>query len=100
MNNLNRLSNSYEWVQGMGETAIMDKHGRITIPPKIRKIVDKKNFRVELIDKNTIVLKAINNKDELIQNIKKIKLSGDPERSGTDYSTIKKYYVGKVTEVS
>jgi DNA-binding transcriptional regulator/RsmH inhibitor MraZ len=42
MNNLNRLSNSNDWVMGIDETAIMDKRGRITIPPKIRKIFDKK----------------------------------------------------------
>ena len=70
----------------------MDDLGRITIPSEIRNIIDQKNFKIELKDKNTIILKAINDQDEFIQSIKEVNLSGDPERSGTDFSTVKDYY--------
>jgi bifunctional DNA-binding transcriptional regulator/antitoxin component of YhaV-PrlF toxin-antitoxin module len=82
---------------GVGETASIDERGRITIPSEIRKTIGKKEFNIQLIDKDTILLKAVNN-DDTLQKIQKIKLTGDPNRSQTDFSTVKDQYGGKKHE--
>ena len=64
----------------MGEIVEMDKRGRITIPAYIRKIIGKDKFRIELINKNTIVLKAVKDKYRLIKTIEGITLKGDEKR--------------------
>ena len=82
---------------GMGETATIDERGRITIPSDIRKTIGKKEFNIQLLDKDTILLKAVNNQDTL-QQIQKIKLTGNQENKDTDFSTVKDQYGGKKHE--
>jgi bifunctional DNA-binding transcriptional regulator/antitoxin component of YhaV-PrlF toxin-antitoxin module len=84
---------------GVGEITSMDERGRITIPSDIRKTIGKKNFKVELQDKDTIILKAINTQKDLIEKIQEIRLKGDPERRDTDFSTVKDRYGGKRLEI-
>lgn len=78
---------------GVGETATVDERGRITIPSEIRNTIGKKEFNIQLIDKDTILLKAVNNID-LLEKIKAIKLEGDPEKAQTDFSEVKDKYGG------
>ena len=78
----------------MGEIVEMDKRGRITIPAYIRKIIGKDKFRIELINKNTIVLKAVKDKYRLIKTIEGIKLKGDEKRVKIDAATVKDAYGG------
>ena len=83
---------------GVGETASIDERGRITIPSEIRKTIGKKDFKIELVDKDTIILKAVETRDDLIKKIMKIKLTGDPEKALTDFSTVKDKYGGRHVE--
>lgn len=76
---------------GMGEKTSMDERGRITIPSKIRETIGKKEFTIRLIDKQTIILEAIN-QENLLNEIKTIKLRGDPARAATDFSRVKDKY--------
>ena len=80
---------------GMGELASIDERGRITIPAEIRNIIGKKNFKISLIDKNTIMLKAIEEPGELIKRIEAIELTGDLERSSVDFQSVKGKFSGK-----
>jgi bifunctional DNA-binding transcriptional regulator/antitoxin component of YhaV-PrlF toxin-antitoxin module len=83
----------------MDKKTTMDEKGRITIPSDIRKTIGKKHFKVELQDRDTIILKVINTQNDFIEKIKEIKLKGDPERKDTDFSTIKDHYYGKSVEI-
>ena len=83
---------------GVGEKASIDERGRITIPSDIRKTIGKKKFEITLLDKDTIILKAIENHADIINRIQNITLTGDPERAGTDFSTVKDRYSGKHLE--
>jgi len=83
---------------GMGETASIDERGRITIPSDIRKTIGKKEFKIQLLDKSTIILKAVETQDDHIKRIEKIKLTGDPEKAQIDFSTVKDRYGGKHVE--
>jgi len=84
----------------MDKITSMDERGRITIPSDIRKTIGKKNFKVELQDRDTIILKVINTQNDIIEKIKEIKLKGDPERKDTDFSTIKDHYNNKSVEIN
>ena len=84
----------WAWVVGVGETVEMDNKGRVTIPANIRKIVGKGKFRVELGGKDTIILKAIGDRHELVKEIASIKLAGDEERVAVDVATVKDFYGG------
>ncbi len=83
---------------GVGEKASIDERGRITIPSDIRKNIGKKNFKITLLDKDTIILKAIENQTDIIEKIQNIILTGDPEKTSTDFSTVKDRYSGKRLE--
>lgn len=78
----------------MGQIVEMDSKGRITIPANIRKIVGKKVFRIELANKDTIILRAIEDKRDLVEKISSIKLVGDKERVSVDAATVKDLYGG------
>ncbi len=49
---------------------------------------------VELVDGDTILLKALRNRRELVERIKSIKLSGDAERAYVDAASIKHVLAG------
>ena len=83
---------------GMGELASFDERGRITIPAEIRSIVGKKDFKISLIDKDTIVLKAVEEPGELVKRIEEIELTGDLERSRVDFQSVKGKFSGKHVE--
>jgi len=82
----------------MGEKASIDERGRITIPSDIRKTLGKKKFKITLQDKDTIILKVIKNQTDIIEKIMSIQLTGDPEQTDTDFSSVKDRYSGKHLE--
>jgi DNA-binding transcriptional regulator/RsmH inhibitor MraZ len=84
----------WEWVVGVGETVEMDSKGRVTIPTSIRKVVAKSTFRVELMGKDAIVLRASEGRRDLVEKVKGIKLTGDRERACVDAATVRDYYGG------
>ena len=78
----------------MGEVVEMDSRGRVTIPAGIRKVIRRSRFRVELVDESTILLKAIEDRRELVERIASIKLTGDKRRASIDAATVKDAYGG------
>lgn len=84
----------YKWVVGVGETVEMDDKGRITLPVGVRRIVGKSVFKVELADKETIILKVLENKSKLVEKVKDIRLTGDKKRIYVDAAAVKDYYGG------
>lgn len=76
----------------MGELVKMDDRGRITIPSDIRGVVGKRSFRVELLDKDTIVLRAYEDRSGLVKKIVEIRLVGEMERTSVDAAIIKDLY--------
>lgn len=83
---------------GVGDKASIDERGRITIPSDIRKTIGKKKFKITLQDKDTIILKVIENKSDIIKKIQNIQLTGDPRQADTDFSSVKNRYSGKHLE--
>lgn len=83
---------------GVGDKASIDERGRITIPSDIRKTIGKKKFKITLQDKDTIILKVIENKSDTIKKIQNIQLTGDPRQADTDFSSVKNRYSGKHLE--
>ena len=81
------------WVVGMGEIVEMDCRGRITIPASIRRVVGRTRFKVELAGES-IVLKPVESRRELVEKIVSIRLSGDRERASVDAALIKDLYGG------
>jgi len=79
---------------GVGEIVEMDSKGRVTIPVNIRRIVGKKVFRVELAGKDKIILRAVEDKHELVKKIMNIRLTGDKERAFVDAASVKDFYGG------
>jgi DNA-binding transcriptional regulator/RsmH inhibitor MraZ len=84
----------YKWVVGVGDTVEMDDKGRITLPVGVRRIVGKSVFKVELADKETIILRVLENKSRLVEKVKDIRLTGDKKRIYVDASAAKDYYGG------
>ncbi len=80
---------------GVGETVSLDEKGRIIIPAEIRKAVGKKAFKVSMADKETIILKAVTDRSELVKQISDIKLTGDKTRSTVDFTSVKDAYGGR-----
>lgn len=80
---------------GVGETVNLDEKGRIIIPAEIRKAIGKKAFNVTMADKETIILKAVTDRSEVVKQINEIKLTGDKTRSSIDFSTAKDAYGGR-----
>ena len=79
---------------GVGETVELDERGRITIPAHIRRRVGAKSFLVELVDGDTILLKALRDRRKLVERVKSIKLSGDAERAFVDAASVKHVFGG------
>ena len=77
------------WVVEVGETNEMDEKGRITIPAEVRKAVGKKAFEVELADKDTIILKAFEDRSALARKVADIKLTGDRKKASADAAAAK-----------
>ncbi|KPV64802.1 MAG: hypothetical protein AOA65_0769 [Candidatus Bathyarchaeota archaeon BA1] len=72
----------------------MDSKGRITLPIGVRKIVGRSVFKVELAGKDTIILRVFEDRRELVEKVRDIKLVGDKERAHIDAATVKDYYGG------
>jgi bifunctional DNA-binding transcriptional regulator/antitoxin component of YhaV-PrlF toxin-antitoxin module len=83
---------------GVGETASIDEKGRIIIPAEIRKTIGKRTFNVEIADKDTIILKAVESSGDLVKKIEKIRLTGEKEKASVDFSMVKDKYGGKRVE--
>jgi len=71
-----------------------DAKGRITIPAEIRRIVGKKAFKVEVAGKDTIILRVVEDRCELVKKIADIRLMGDKEKAFVDAAAIKDFYGG------
>ena len=82
----------------MGETVNLDEKGRIIIPAEVRRVVNKKAFKVEVVDKNTIILKAVEDRSDLVKRVAKIRLEGDKERVNVDAASVKDLFGGKSDE--
>jgi AbrB family looped-hinge helix DNA binding protein len=80
---------------GVGEKVNLDEKGRIIIPAEIRKKIGKKTFNVELVDKDTIILRATGDSRDLGKRIEAIHLTGEGSRASTDFSEVKDRYSGK-----
>ncbi len=78
----------------MGEVVEMDGKGRVTIPANIRRTLRKNTFRIELAGKDTIILRAVEDKHELLRKILEIKLVGDEGRASVDAASVKDLYGG------
>jgi bifunctional DNA-binding transcriptional regulator/antitoxin component of YhaV-PrlF toxin-antitoxin module len=63
---------------GVGDKVSMDERGRITIPSEIRNKMERREFDIRLVDRDTIILKAVDDED-LLEEIRSIELKGDPE---------------------
>ena len=84
----------------MGETVRIDERGRVMIPAEIRRVVKNKFFKVEILDKDTIVLRAVIERGEVTKRIQALRLSGDEERRGVDAAEVKDYVGGMKDEGS
>jgi len=82
------------WVVGVGEVVRVDEKGRITIPAEIREVIGKRAFKVELADKDTIILRAFEDRGMLVKKIADIRLVGDKERASIDAATVKDSHGG------
>lgn len=78
----------------MGEIVNVDEKGRIIIPAEIRKVISKRAFRVEIAGKDTIILKAVEDRRELVKRVASLKLAGDKEKSSIDAAAVKDFYGG------
>jgi len=78
----------------VGETVEVDDKGRITIPAEIRRIVGKSTFKVELAGKDTIILRALEDKRMLVKKVAEIKLVGNKEKASVDAATVKDLHGG------
>jgi len=78
----------------VGEIVEADAKGRITIPAEIRRIVGKKAFKVEVAGKDTIILRVVEDRRELVKKIADIRLMGDKEKAVVDAAAIKDFYGG------
>ncbi|MCS7105104.1 MAG: hypothetical protein NZ954_06005 [Thermofilaceae archaeon] len=75
----------------MGDSSIvrMDDRGRITLPAEVRKFIGGKVFKIEVTGRDEIVLRVVRGKEEVIENIEKIRLKGDATRRTVDASLVK-----------
>ncbi|MEM2082390.1 MAG: hypothetical protein QXU06_01630 [Candidatus Bathyarchaeia archaeon] len=78
----------------MGEIVKMDSKGRITIPTSIRRAIGKDTFKVELMGKDAIIIRALENRRELVDRIRGMGLSGDRGRAYVDAARVKDLYGG------
>lgn len=85
---------SWVWEMEVGESVSIDERGRIMIPAEIRRKIKNKTFKVEAIDKDTILLSAVREGEELANQIQTIKLTGDTTRSTIDAAEIKDSFGG------
>ncbi len=79
---------------GVGEIVEMDDRGRITIPAEIRRRIGGEAFIIKLVDRDTILLRAVSRGEELIKRFEAIKLSGDEKRRNYDAAYVKDLYGG------
>ena len=82
----------------VGETVNIDERGRVMIPAEIRRIVKNKSFKVESLDKDTIILRAVIERGEITKRIQSLRLSGDDERRRVDAAEVKDYTGGMKDE--
>lgn len=78
----------------MGEIVEVDEKGRITIPADIRRAIGRRTFKVEIADKDTIILKALEDRSTLVKKVAEIKLSGAKERAFIDAASVKDLHGG------
>jgi bifunctional DNA-binding transcriptional regulator/antitoxin component of YhaV-PrlF toxin-antitoxin module len=88
------------WEMDVGETVNIDERGRVMIPAEIRRIVKNKSFKVETLDKDTIILRAVIERGEVTKKIQALGLSGDRERCRVDAAEVKDYIGGMKDEGS
>jgi len=79
---------------GVGDIAEMDSKGRVTIPAEIRKTIRSKSFKAELAGRDAILLRAVVDRQKLIEQIERMKLKGDRQRAGVDFAHIRDEFGG------
>ena len=90
----------WEWEMDVGETVNIDERGRVMIPAEIRRIVKNRSFKVETLDKDTIILRGVVEREEVMKRIQSLRLSGDEERRGVDAAEVKDLIGGMKDESS
>ena len=83
---------------GVGETVNVDDRGRILISAEIRRKISNRAFSVEMVDKDTIILRAVKDRGGLADKVKRISLTGDADRANVDAAAVKDQYGGKRSE--
>lgn len=73
----------------------MDDRGRILIPVEIRRKIGSRAFSVEVVDMDTIILRAVKDRDGLAERVKSLSLTGDADRVNVDAAAVKDLYGGK-----
>jgi DNA-binding transcriptional regulator/RsmH inhibitor MraZ len=84
----------WEWDVDVGERVRMDSKGRVTIPASIKGVLNQRVFEVELAGSDSIILRAVRERDELVAKIKALRLQGDRKRRLIDASVAKDAYGG------
>ena len=83
---------------GVGEIVNVDEKGRIIIPAEVRRAIGKRAFRVEIAGKDTIILRAVADRRDLVRRVASLRLVGDAERVSVDAAAVKDLYGGKNLE--
>jgi len=73
----------------------MDERGRILIPVEIRRKIDSRAFSVEVVDMDTIILRAVKDRGGLAERVKSLSLTGDADRVNVDAAAAKDLCGGK-----
>jgi len=78
----------------VGERIEMDGKGRVTIPASMRRVIGRSAFTAEFSGKDAIVLRAAEDRRELVKRVASIRLTGERDRAGVDAATVKDRYGG------
>ncbi len=78
----------------MGDIAGMDEKGRVTIPAELRKVIGSKSFKAELMGRDAILLRVVEDKKKVIERIERMRLTGDRKRASVDFAYIRDEFGG------
>lgn len=77
----------------MAEIVKVDKKGRIIIPIEVRNVMGKRAFRVEIAGRDTIVLRAVADRRDLVEKVVGIRLAGDGGKASVDAASVKDFSI-------
>jgi len=84
----------WEWAVGVGYITEMDGKGRVTIPAELRRIIGAKTFKAELMGRDAIVLRVAADRQKTVEQIERMRLTGDAERASVDFACIRDEFGG------